>query len=86
MVRYAQRNYPWARNRTHAARDTISAEAEWPNRNQLRLSLRSGVNYGIYLEFVKFKHKGRLSIWWPTILRHKEEILAAWAKATRSSP
>lgn len=80
MVAYAKRNHPWA-NRTHNAQNTITATTGWTGGNRLRVNLHSGVNYGVYLEYKTFKHKGRLSIWWPTVQRHKLEILRGWARA-----
>lgn len=80
MVKYAKQNAPWE-NRTRAARDGIAYKTEWETATRLRLNLTSGVNYGIYLEFVNYAHKGRLSIWWPTINRHSSEIYQGWASA-----
>lgn len=80
MVAHAKRNYPWSPDRTHNARDGINSSTEW-NGDRLRIILRSQMHYGIYLEFVNFKHKGRLSIWWPTVQRFAPEILQGWADA-----
>lgn len=81
MVAYAKSNKPWV-DRSKSARDTISSSVEW-NNNNLKISLTSGVNYGIYLEFVCFKHKGRLSIWWPTINAHRDRVLRSFSTALR---
>lgn len=80
MVKDAKRNHPW-KNRTRAAQDTIGTKTEWETSTRLRLGLTSGVHYGVYLEFVNFAHKGRLSIWWPTINKHSTEIYQGWANA-----
>jgi hypothetical protein len=81
MVAYAQKNYPWDPNRTHTARDGIGSSVHWIGANRLKLSLTSQADYGIHLELVNFKHKGRLSIWEPTVKRHRTEILRGWANA-----
>lgn len=83
MVAYAKRNYPWNRNRTHTARDGIGSSVHWIGANRLKLSLTSQADYGIHLELVTFKHKGRLSIWWPTVQRFTPEILRGWANAVK---
>lgn len=77
MVQYAKRHRPWT-DRTRSARDTIASSTEW-RRGKLKISLTIGINYGIYLEFVQFKHKGRLSIFWPTINAHRAEVLRSFA-------
>lgn len=79
MVKYAKKNAPWT-DRTHQARNSIRSDTEWNDRNKLKINLISGEDYGIYLEYVNFKHKGRLSIWWPTVNKHKEEILKGYAE------
>lgn len=81
MEAYAKKNYRWNPYRTHRARDGINSSVDWVNPTRLKLSLRSAADYGIYLEFVNFRHKGRLSIWWPTVQRFKPEILQGWANA-----
>lgn len=80
MVVYAKKNKRWT-DRTRRAKDGINSSVEWVNSTRLKLSLRSAADYGIYLEFVNFRHKGRLSIWWPTVQRFKPEILQGWANA-----
>lgn len=80
MVKYAKQNKPWE-NHTRDARDGIFYRAQWETATRLRLGLHSQMDYGIYLEFVNFAHKGRLSIWWPTINRHSSEIYQGWASA-----
>jgi len=81
MVAYAKRNYPWSRYRTHSARDGIGSSVHWTGQHRIKLSLTSQMSYGIYLEYVNFAHKGRLSIWWPTVERFAPEILRGWASA-----
>jgi len=78
MVAYAKRNHPWT-NRTYMAQNTITSSAQWYG-HVLRIGLHSGVNYGVYLEFKRFKHKGRLSIFFPTVRAMTPEILAGWAE------
>lgn len=80
MVKYAKQNAPWE-NRTRHAREGIYYRAQWETATRLRLGLHSQMDYGIYLEFVNFRHKGRLSIWWPTVQRHSNEIYQGWANA-----
>lgn len=80
MVKSAKQGAPWE-NRTRAARDGIGYRTEWESPTRLRLGLTSAVDYGVYLEFVNFAHKGRLSVWWPTINRHSNEIYQGWANA-----
>ncbi len=82
MTVYAKANYKW-RAHTHNASNSIGSECKWKDSNKLRLSLTSGVNYGIYLEYVNFRQKGRLSIFWPTLNRHKPELLRQWRMALR---
>ena len=83
MVKYAKQNHPWE-NRSRAAQDSIGYKTEWETTTRLRLGLTSGVHYGVYLEFINFAHKGRLSIWWPTINKHSNEIYQGWAKAVNN--
>lgn len=80
MVKYAKQNKRWT-DRTHRAKDGITTSTAWTSGTKLKLSLHSQAEYGIYLELVRFKHKGRLSIWWPTVQRFKPEILQGWANA-----
>lgn len=79
MVAYAKRNRPWA-DRSRAAKEGISASAQWMG-ERMKISLHSAMHYGIYLEFKQFTHKGRLSIWWPTVQRMSPEIIQGWANA-----
>ena len=39
--------------------------------------------YSLYLEFLKFRYAGTLSIWWPTVKAMQPEILRAWADRIR---
>lgn len=80
MVAQAKRDRPWT-DRTRSAKDGIHFSAEWSQPTRLQVSLRSQMNYGIYLEYVNFKHKGRLSVWWPTVQRMSPEIIKGWANA-----
>lgn len=82
MVRYAKANRPW-QDRTHMAKNAIATSTSWHS-GRLRVNLHSGMHYGIYLEFKRFKHKGRLSIWFPTVRKLSPEILAAWANRIKS--
>ena len=77
MVRYAKANRPWA-DRSHMARNTISSSTAWMA-GRLRISLHGGMSYDIYLEFVRFRRKGRLAIWFPTVRKLSPEIISAWA-------
>lgn len=80
MAAYAKANYKW-RAHTHNASNSIGSNCVWRDSSKLRLSLTSGVNYGIYLEYVNFRHRGRLSIFWPTLNRYKPELLRQWRMA-----
>lgn len=78
MVAFAKRNRPW-QDRTRAAKDGITSSVQWVMPTRLRINLHSQRDYGVYLELVNFAHKGRLSIWWPTVQRFKPQILQGWA-------
>jgi hypothetical protein len=79
MVAYARRNRPW-KDRTYEAKFGIYQSTQWLS-ERMQISLHSAAEYGIYLEFVDFAHKGRLSIWWPTVQRMAPEIIRGWADA-----
>ena len=38
------------------------------------------MRYGVYLENVKFRHKGRLAILYPTVKKMAPEIIQGWAR------
>lgn len=77
MLGYAKRKAPWT-DRTHSARNTMSASSGWTG-GRYRVTLSGGVRYAVYLELVNFRHKGRLSILWPTVRALGPEIISAWA-------
>lgn len=80
MVAYARQNRPW-KDRSRSAKDGIHSDVQWTLPTRLTIRLKSQMSYGIYLEYVTFAHKGRLSIWWPTVQRMQPEILKGWADA-----
>ena len=77
MVAYAKKGHPWT-NRTYFAERTITTSCGWQG-HRFQIRLHGGMSYDIYLEFKRFKHKGRLSIWFPTVRKFTPEILIAWA-------
>ena len=81
MVQYAKRNRPWT-DRTHAAKNRIDSTQEYKG-SKLRVNLHGRMFYHIFLEFVDFRHKGRLSIFWPTISAIAPEALEGWAEVVR---
>lgn len=81
MVADAKRHHPWT-NRTAMAQNTIASHTKWHGA-KLRVNLTSGVHYGVHLEFKRFKHKGRLSIFFPTVKKFEPEVLKAWAERTK---
>ena len=81
MTAYAKKNAPWT-DRTHTARNTISSSVTLL-KNRVRVNLESGVRYGVCLEYAKFAHRGRLSVWWPTVEKLAPDIVRAWAERVR---
>ena len=77
MLADAKKNAPWT-NRTHSARNTMSTESAWHG-GRYRITLSGGVRYAVYLELVKFRHRGKLSILWPTVNKMGPAIVEAWA-------
>ena len=78
MVKHAKRERPWT-DRTHAAKNRMDSTQEYSG-NKLRINLHGRMHYHVYLEFVNFKHKGRLSIFWPTVEAIQPEALEGWAE------
>lgn len=72
MENEAKATHPWT-NRTGEAERRIAGRVE--RRGDLtRITLSSGVHYGVYLELAMGK---RFAILWPTIKRHATEVLDA---------
>jgi hypothetical protein len=77
MVAYAKRSHPWT-NRTYMAQNTITTSQGW-NGHLYQIRLHGNMYYDVYLEFKVFRHKGRLSIWFPTVRKFTPEVIQAWA-------
>lgn len=82
LVKYAKTNRPWT-DRTYTAKNRIETSTA-PSTKGVRVNLHGRVYYHVYLEFVDFKHKGRLSIFWPTIEKVQPEALQGWAKVVKT--
>jgi len=78
MVAYAKRNHPWT-NRTYTAEREITTSTRWQGRI-LQIRLHGNVHYHLYLEFKRFRHKGRLSIFFPTVRKIAPEAIQGWAE------
>lgn len=78
MIAHVKKSHPW-HNRTYSAERTATSSAEWHG-NVMRIALSSGVSYGVYLEFKRFKHVGNLAIYFPTVRKFAPEALAGWAE------
>lgn len=81
MVKEAKLKATW-KDRTHLARNTLNGGASWRGR-RVRVELAHGMYYGVYLEKVRFRHKGNLAIVFPTVQKMAPEIVEGWAKAVR---
>lgn len=81
MVKEAKLKALW-KDRTHLARNTLNGGASWHGR-RVRVELAHGMHYGVYLEKVRFRHKGNLAIVFPTVQRMAPEIIEGWAKVVK---
>lgn len=81
MVKEAKLKAPWE-DRSHLARNTLNGGASWHGR-RVRVELAHGMHYGVYLEKVRFRHKGNLAIVFPTVQRMAPEIIEGWAKVVK---
>lgn len=82
MIRYARLHRPW-QDRTHLAKNSLNGGAKQLNSSRIRIELAHGVNYGVYLEKVRFRHKGSLAIIEPTVQKLGPEIIEGWAQTVR---
>lgn len=79
MVRTAKLTRPWT-DRTHMAKNALNGGASEIAPGRVRVELAHGTRYGAYLENVKFRHKGRLAILYPTVKKMAPEIIQGWAR------
>lgn len=77
LVRTAKLTYRWE-GRTHLAKDTLNGGASEIAPGRVRVELAHGMRYGVYLETVRFRHKGRLAILYPTVKKLAPDILRGW--------
>lgn len=79
MVKEAKIHAPW-QDRTPLARPSLNGGAREAGAGRVRVELAHGVRYGVYLEKVRFRHKGNLAIVFPTVKKMAPEIIQGWAK------
>lgn len=79
LVRAARAARPWT-DRTRAARNALTGRAQATPAG-VRVELAHGAAYGVYLETIRFRHKGRLGVLYPTLRRLAPEIISGWARA-----
>ena len=78
MTKEAKIHRPWE-DRTHLAKNSISGGADAAaGLHKITIHLSLGMNYGVYLENKRFRHKGRLAIIFPTVKKMAPEVLSGW--------
>ena len=82
MIRHARIHRPWT-DRTHLAKNSLNGGAYQTGSNRVRIELAHGVSYGVYLEKVRFRHKGTLAIVEPTVQKIAPEIIQGWVQVVR---
>lgn len=81
MVKHARTHFRWEEH-TRNAKNGLNGGASWHGK-RVRVELAHGVHYGVYLEKVRFRHKGNLAIVFPTVQKMAPEIIEGWAKVVR---
>ena len=81
LTQEARRARGWT-DRTQQARQGLQGSASTAD-GRIRVELRQSAPHGVYLETVRFRHKGRLGVLFPTLRRCAPQIVTGWAQATR---
>lgn len=81
LTQEARRARGWT-DRTQQARQGLQGSASAAS-GRIRVELEQSAPHGVYLETVRFRHKGRLGVLFPTLRRCAPQIVTGWAQATR---
>lgn len=76
MASDAKVHKPWT-NRTGLAQRSIKGYVNWVNPTELHVGLSGGMEYSPYLEFANDK---KYAILYPTLLKHKNNIIKEMTK------
>ncbi|MGN0761981.1 MAG: hypothetical protein ACI4MK_01285 [Aristaeellaceae bacterium] len=82
LVKEAVIHRPWE-DRTHLAKNSLNGGAYLTDSGRVRVELAHGVYYGVYLEKVRFRHKGSLAIVFPTMRKMSTGIINGWAQVVK---